>query len=505
MSYVRCLSIIFIAGIAALIVPPLLAVVFTIDRAMESALVYSHPKEPRWCVRIDKDHSVTRVSAISVLGLDIEDFGVIPIPRWSAARTRPQNTDRDLAETAWGWPLRSHHWRRNGIYWDYEEVGRLHVSGVDIPIALFLPELFGNFTLYCAVLFLAMLICQVPVRIVHRRRSARRHPDTGISSETQNDARESSRSRPLVHRQMISLLCRSAASKRLCALSLVVGVIAAPLPVVLGYLTFDARVKDSLRTPATYNPLSHWHHRRPWINRSDDVLRLGETAATWGLVSSPATKGIMIVSHPPQWPDEGLRVEPGDETEKRINRLSPEAPQWMNDTLAIVDTTPDWWLKRDNDREIEDFEARPLPGWATGASLLRDGRVYIEGDAGERTDVHIWIVGYGWPLPWLRSLHLRDAHTHFSPVLEQGDADMQLNWQMLEGWQREGSMPWPGRILWLNLAINVLIAALPIWCVLMMFSFARKLDRTIAGRCPICAYDLRNNPTPGCPECGWGR
>ena len=35
--------------------------------------------------------------------------------------------------------------------------------------------------------------------------------------------------------------------------------------------------------------------------------------------------------------------------------------------------------------------------------------------------------------------------------------------------------------------------------------FLRATNRKRKNLCPTCAYDLRNNTTPGCPECGWNR
>ncbi len=58
---------------------------------------------------------------------------------------------------------------------------------------------------------------------------------------------------------------------------------------------------------------------------------------------------------------------------------------------------------------------------------------------------------------------------------------------------------------WIALALDTLFWG-AIWMGLILIPLAtRRARRRKKGLCPECAYDLRGDLTPGCPECGWNR
>jgi len=63
----------------------------------------------------------------------------------------------------------------------------------------------------------------------------------------------------------------------------------------------------------------------------------------------------------------------------------------------------------------------------------------------------------------------------------------------------------PLRPIWRGLAIDIAVYS-SAWLVMVVgVGTARRWNRSVRGRCPRCAYDLKGQATPGCPECGWKR
>ena len=63
----------------------------------------------------------------------------------------------------------------------------------------------------------------------------------------------------------------------------------------------------------------------------------------------------------------------------------------------------------------------------------------------------------------------------------------------------------PTRPIWPGFAINTAFYAAILWLVIPGPFALRRHIRRKRGMCLACGYDLRGNPTHGCPECGWRR
>lgn len=63
----------------------------------------------------------------------------------------------------------------------------------------------------------------------------------------------------------------------------------------------------------------------------------------------------------------------------------------------------------------------------------------------------------------------------------------------------------PVRPIWRGLAIDVTAYAATWMLILVGLGVAKRAIRIHRGLCPRCAYNLKDQPTPGCPECGWNR
>ena len=285
---------------------------------------------------------------------------------------------------------------------------------------------------------------------------------------------------------------------RMAALSLVLGVAISIGFAVHGVMELNGRVQHPQRLPTLYQwvPPSSPADIHPLLPLAGvmeyGLWRVDATEATWSILSMRTARAMMIESHFPDWPEP---APPG---------LSyyPRLPTWMNGRIIMSFHPPEWHSRDSSDHVIT---PRPLPSWATDASYLRDGHVFVPDGADERTGMHIWIFAFGWPLPWLRSIHLRDRQDLFSPLPTIDDAGKELNWTVLEGWWQEDSLPIPGRVLYGNLLLNIVILGLPLWCAAMMMFIIRRKMRGRRGHCPRCGYDMRGLNTPGCPECGWNR
>lgn len=80
---------------------------------------------------------------------------------------------------------------------------------------------------------------------------------------------------------------------------------------------------------------------------------------------------------------------------------------------------------------------------------------------------------------------------------------------------RRGMLPAMGALVpvipyWPSVAINIVLLGLMslvghVLFVALWRWHPIQQDRLRRGLCPLCAYDLKNQPTPGCPECGWLR
>ncbi len=66
-------------------------------------------------------------------------------------------------------------------------------------------------------------------------------------------------------------------------------------------------------------------------------------------------------------------------------------------------------------------------------------------------------------------------------------------------------MSLPIHPIWPGFLANTLLYALAWLGLARLWRLRRAWLRTRKGLCPHCAYDLRADFTPGCPECGWRR
>ena len=126
-----------------------------------------------------------------------------------------------------------------------------------------------------------------------------------------------------------------------------------------------------------------------------------------------------------------------------------------------------------------------IPGW----SRLRNLPEYSRGDPMPM----IYDSGYGWPLlsMWCSIDAERDWQTgtvtsrHASGSL--GNAELPL------------------RILVWGFAGDVAFFTIVFLLILILPRRIQRWWRGLRGHCQACGYDLRNDLSAGCPECGWRR
>jgi hypothetical protein len=59
--------------------------------------------------------------------------------------------------------------------------------------------------------------------------------------------------------------------------------------------------------------------------------------------------------------------------------------------------------------------------------------------------------------------------------------------------------------IWSGFALDTAIFACAWGLAIPAFHSAKRACRRLRGQCPACAYNLKKDLTPGCPECGWNR
>ena len=63
----------------------------------------------------------------------------------------------------------------------------------------------------------------------------------------------------------------------------------------------------------------------------------------------------------------------------------------------------------------------------------------------------------------------------------------------------------PYRPIYPGLILNSIFWGALAFGIVSLCGYTRRSLRLRRNLCPTCAYNLRNIPTPGCPECGWNR
>jgi hypothetical protein len=125
-----------------------------------------------------------------------------------------------------------------------------------------------------------------------------------------------------------------------------------------------------------------------------------------------------------------------------------------------------------------------------------------------RPDSSEWAVeqgtvqtGQGWPCPSLYyTLHCAGAGQDF---VIHGGVPLPRAVRIPLGLDDLSALPlvpiWPG------LALNTGAFGAGAWAFAELFKFTRRQFRHRPGSCPRCSYDLRDDLSAGCPECGWNR
>lgn len=174
------------------------------------------------------------------------------------------------------------------------------------------------------------------------------------------------------------------------------------------------------------------------------------------------------------------------------------------DDLPMVQYTSEWfplgWPRWGNTCEARD-------------ALRSESPQAIATQAGRPFEVIGCEHATGWPLRamWYEIVPVMSVTTHRSQVPEVTQVTMRDGLSLSSPQQQWPALriadmrALPGRPIWLGLAINSFFWGLALFWLLRGPILIRATVRLRRGLCPACAYDLRNNPTPGCPECGWNR
>ena len=109
-----------------------------------------------------------------------------------------------------------------------------------------------------------------------------------------------------------------------------------------------------------------------------------------------------------------------------------------------------------------------------------------------------WVHAFGWPF--------------VSMWREYSPSGTGYGWKVLHGFEvaflhPDGSSPRaiPLDPIWSGFAINTIFYAAVLWLLTLGPFAARRMIRRKRGLCIKCGYDLRDDFSAGCPECGWRR
>lgn len=107
----------------------------------------------------------------------------------------------------------------------------------------------------------------------------------------------------------------------------------------------------------------------------------------------------------------------------------------------------------------------------------------------------------GWPLLALRYRVVR-------PAAPMGTGEFEVRgglWIPTNSRRLEDIRALPLIAMWPGVAYNSALWGAAAFGVVHGLRGGRATLRRRRGQCPACAYDLKGDPTPGCPECGWNR
>lgn len=114
----------------------------------------------------------------------------------------------------------------------------------------------------------------------------------------------------------------------------------------------------------------------------------------------------------------------------------------------------------------------------------------------------VFIVSHahGWPFRGAAWYDRQTLHNYLSDTGPRG-----ISSESESVWEVGGRYFLPLQPIWAGLLANLLIYACGAYALLTALAVTRATLRSHRGRCPRCAYDLRHDLPPGCPECGWNR
>lgn len=151
-------------------------------------------------------------------------------------------------------------------------------------------------------------------------------------------------------------------------------------------------------------------------------------------------------------------------------------------------------LSNATDKPLEEL----IPSWA-----VADARRAIETDVNTSPGVRRFVTATGWPL--LAMAHVID---NANPTrVFKVTSGMTITSDLLS--RLTGSpgtvFNLPLRVLWKGAAVDTAAFGAGWGGLIVGIMRLRHRLRIRRGHCPRCAYNLKDQPVPGCPECGWKR
>ena len=185
-----------------------------------------------------------------------------------------------------------------------------------------------------------------------------------------------------------------------------------------------------------------------------------------------------------------------EEPEQQVGFWPPDNPEWEIEMLKYKGHAA--FVCTDFSRSHSEIFFRPIREWLPSWALCRsESPATVRGTG-------LVEQAAGWPLLALHSPYrwtLMPKWTVKAELLGPGIVVSTERKHYIMG------LPFvlPLLIIWPGFAINTVFYAAILWLLTLGPFTARRIIRRKRGRCIKCGYDLRDDFSSGCSECGWGR
>lgn len=178
------------------------------------------------------------------------------------------------------------------------------------------------------------------------------------------------------------------------------------------------------------------------------------------------------------------------------------ANSWGREVYSVMISVTAWKpAPRSKDVEMAALlaimEEVPPPSWAEWMPLIMSHLGPEDPDPIARGDAQLCdFYAAGWPYRCVYGSQFVASFQNTTNPVRVGYRYVNMG----------GHTYWfPTTIMWPGFLLNSLLIG-AVWCGVIVGSESiRRRRRVRRGLCPRCGYSLKDQPTPGCPECGWMR